>query len=325
MKAPAHWKKRGLIAQGLRPVSWLYQGLGALRHLMVRPYQASIPVICVGNITSGGTGKTPVTAYTAQLAKANGLRPVILSRGYGGTITAPCFVDPALHSAKDCGDEPLILAEIAPVVISANRAKGAAFIEAQDSFDVIIMDDGMQNPQLHKDKTICVFDGTIGVQNGMIFPAGPLRNTLEDGARQADIIIINGADKTDIGAQFPKHKVISAALAPQPPIPKIKQDKPLFAFAGIGRPERFFETLSDKGYYLVQQKAFGDHHLYDAADLKGLIASASALSAQLVTTQKDWVRLPTSLKKEIAYLPVLLHISSEDAATLAACLIAKGQ
>ena len=326
MKAPHHWTNKGLISTALLPLSWLYLLAGFCLSRLTKPYHARLPVICVGNITSGGTGKTPITAYLANLAKERGLRPVILSRGYGGHITTPTRVDPATHSATDCGDEPLLLATYAPVIIARNRGKGAEFIEAQNCFDVIIMDDGMQNPQLYKDHVICVFDGAIGYQNGRIFPAGPLRNSVATGCDNADIIIINGDDETKLRAAFPDKIMLSSSLTPSgtpPHLTKAQAKSPLFAFAGIGRPERFFETLAQQGYYLAQTKSFGDHHHYTPQEIAALIEGAKALSASLITTQKDWVRLPFAIRKHIAYLPVEAHICETQTAHLAALLPVK--
>ena len=320
MKAPLFWNDKNIRSSLLIPASWLYRLAGWCRAHIVRPYRSRLPVICVGNITSGGTGKTPVTAYLAQLAKAQGLSPVILSRGYGGTITTPTFVDPERHDARQCGDEPLLLSQSAPVLIARDRGEGARFIEAQSRFDIIIMDDGMQNPGLCKDYIITVFDGKIGIQNGRIFPAGPLRTSLAQGRAQADIIFINGADETDLLADLGDQSVVTFQLKAQDAIPAIKKTTPVFAFAGIGRPERFFETLAEDGYYLAQTKAFGDHHHYHQDDITALVEGARALSALLITTQKDWVRLPPAIQKHIAYLPVSLHISATDEAIINAHL-----
>ena len=320
MKAPLFWNDKNIRSTLLIPASWLYRLAGWCRALIVRPYRSHLPVICVGNITSGGTGKTPVTAYLAQLAKSQGLAPVILSRGYGGTITAPTFVDPVHHDARTCGDEPLLLSQSAPVLIARDRGEGARFIEAQNRFDIIIMDDGMQNPSLYKDSVIAVFDGKIGTQNGRIFPAGPLRTSLATGRGLADIILMNGSDETALASQLGDKRPLTFHLKAQAAIPALKKTKPLFAFAGIGRPERFFETLADEGYYLAQTKAFGDHHSYNQDDITALVEGARALSAMLITTHKDWVRLPPAIQKHIAYLPVSLHISPADEALLAAHL-----
>ena len=328
MKAPRYWQKRGFVSTLVIPLSWLYQLFGLVRALITRPYRADLPVICVGNITSGGTGKTPVSAYLADVAIAKGLAPVILSRGYGGSLSGPCLIDPQNHDASQCGDEPLLLCQTAPVVIARNRAKGAKFIEAQGQFDLIIMDDGMQNPQLHKDSIILVFDGTVGIENSRVLPAGPLRTSPKAGAKQADLIIMNGPDETGLAkrlASVSGAPIIHAALKAGTPVPQIEHQTALYAFAGIGRPNRFFDTLNKEGYLLSQTKAFGDHHHYSQADISGLIEGARALSAMLITTAKDWVRLSKAHQKHIAYLPVSLHISSQDHAKLEALLPPKSR
>lgn len=323
MKAPLFWSHKGLISTLLLPLSWLYQLAGFCRYLVTRPYRSRLPVICVGNITSGGTGKTPISAYLADLARAQGLRPVILSRGYGGKLQEPTLIDTRLHSAADCGDEPLLLAQNTPVIVARHRGKGARFIEAQNAYDLILMDDGMQNPQLHKDHIICVFDGTLGMQNKRIFPSGPLRTSLASGQRQASLIMVNGADKTGLQARITDKPFIPFTLKAGQAVPPMSKSQPLFAFAGIGRPERFFESLTQEGYYLVQTKAFGDHHPYQSEEINALVEGARALSALLITTQKDWVRLPKNCQQHIAYLPVSLHISDKDKARLTAILPTK--
>lgn len=314
MKTPAFWSHKGMVSAALLPASWLYRALSFLRLLTTQTYHSSVPVICVGNITSGGTGKTPVTSWLAGELKEQGYQPVILSRGYGGSLKGPIMVDPASHGAAACGDEPLLLAQTAPVMISANRAKGARAIEQMGRFDVIIMDDGMQNPQLHKHAIILVFDGVVGTQNGRIFPAGPLRQAFNPQKMKADFIIINGPDDTNLASAFPEDQVMSATLLPHPSHPKISHKTPVFAFAGIGRPARFFASLTEAGYQLAGTKAFGDHHPYQEAELQELWQEAKG--ANLITTQKDWVRLPAKWQKDIAYLPVSLHISETDSKRL---------
>lgn len=325
MKAPHFWSHKGGISTLLIGASWLYRFAGWCRALTTTPYHAALPVICVGNITSGGTGKTPVTAALAKLAIAQGLRPIILTRGYGGTITTPTLIDRKHHSATDCGDEPLLLAQYADVVVARNRAKGAQFIEQIGAYDVIIMDDGMQNPQLHKDTTICVFDGAIGTQNNRIFPAGPLRAPLSDAAKRADLIMINGADETGLSSFLADKPLITFTLEADGAVPPVKKSMKAYAFAGIGRPQRFFDTLNDAGYYLVQTKSFGDHHPYSQTDITDLVDAARALSAVLITTEKDWVRLDKSCREHISYLPVSLQLSQKDSSLLASILPSQGR
>ena len=325
MKAPSFWSDKTLISTALLPLSLIYQITGKWRSLSTRPYKAKIPVICVGNLTSGGTGKTPLCATLAELAKDQGLKPVILSRGYGGTISEPVLLELDKYDAKQTGDEPRLLAQFAPVVIAHNRADGARFIEKTMSCNIIIMDDGLQNPQLEKDIKIGIFDGEIGIQNGRIFPAGPLRTSMREGKKMLDIILINGVDKHDITTMMKPVSALRFDLAPQntPQNTKNLKAKNLIAFAGIGRPKRFFDMLCDKGYNLIQHYDFGDHHHYSEAELSRLLDEAKAKGAHLITTEKDWVRLAPSWQKLIDYYPVHLAMSKTDKDKLVSQIFAK--
>ena len=314
MKAPSFWSHKTPLSTALLPLSFLYQIASKWRMKRTRPYQSKIAVICVGNLTSGGTGKTPVCAALAAIAKENGLKPVILSRGYGGSLAGPVLLELDKYDAKQTGDEPRLLAQSAPIVIAHNRTDGARFIESKLDCDVIIMDDGLQNPQLEKDIKIGVFDGEIGIQNGRIFPAGPLRTSLNDGQKMLDIILINGVDKHHVADLMKPISAFSFDLAPQkiPQKTKSLKTKNLIAFAGIGRPKRFFDMLAKQGYKLVQHYDFGDHHAYSEAELSRLLDEAKATGAQLVTTEKDWVRLAPSWQKLIDYYPVQLAMNKTD-------------
>ena len=303
MKTPAFWQDHNLISALLTPVSYLYKGLSLARAKITTPYHSSLPVLCVGNLTSGGTGKTPLTAWLATRLIAMGYRPVILTRGYGGALAGPVLVT-AGHDARQCGDEPLLLRQYADVVVSRNRADGAAFIETQETFDIIIMDDGLQNPQLHKDMVALVFDGAIGVQNGKIFPAGPLRTTLKSGLSQADMICFNGTDDTHLTALSQHAPCYEFNLLPSPIISPSDDKGRYLAFAGIGRPKRFFDSLRGAGYEVIETHEFGDHHHYRAVELQALAQAAKRQKTTLITTEKDWVRLPKTWQSQIAYLPV---------------------
>lgn len=312
MKAPAFWQNHNLISLVLSPLGYLYQCLGWARARVTKPYRSSLPVLCVGNLTSGGTGKTPLTAWLADRLINKGYRPVILTRGYGGNLKGPVFVTPD-HDAKQCGDEPLLLRQYADIVVSHNRADGAAFIEAQDRFDIIIMDDGFQNPQLQKDMVILVFDGAIGVQNGKFFPAGPLRTALHWGLKQADMICFNGKDQTGISLLSDNTACYEFSLLPSPLIAPPHDTKHYLAFAGIGRPSRFFDSLEQTGYQVIETHSFGDHHAYRPVELEALAQSAEKQNAMLITTEKDWVRLPKIWQSRVAYLPVKASFDASNA------------
>ena len=320
MKAPSFWSDKGFISTAFMPLSFIYQGLSKWRSLQTQSYHSLKPVICVGNLTSGGTGKTPICAALAQMIQQQGLHPVILTRGYGGNVSGPILVDKNKHKPAQTGDEPRLLAQYAPVVIARNRAKGAKFIENTMRCDVIIMDDGLQNPQLAKDLSIGVFDGRVGVQNGRLFPAGPLRTSLKSGKKMLDLVLINGKDTQNIKQIMSPLPCLGFHLLPQ----KTQAISPqaVIAFAGIGQPKRFFDLLDQQGFTLTARYEFGDHHAYSEAELKTLKDKAEKSNARLITTEKDWVRLAPSWQKLIDYYPVHLDMTDKDKDTFFKQIIA---
>ena len=310
MIAPKFWTERNLISSALLPLSALWMLASHIRTAFARPETAELPVICVGNTSIGGTGKTPVTALLCRIAKEQGYRPCILMRGYKGRETGPVFADPSVHTSTDIGDEAVMLALTNDVCVSADRIRGARFIAAQGKFDVIIMDDGMQNPWLTKDMIISVFDGQTGLGNQRILPAGPLREPVSSGLKRADAVILNGQDETGLKELFSKDlPVFEGQLHPDQKIAKTLKGKRLIGFAGIGRPQRFFTTLKQTGAELVRELSFADHHSYSEADLSRLHQEALHAGAELVTTHKDWVRLPPEWRVRILALPVSFRIS----------------
>lgn len=326
IKTPSFWNNRGLASTALLPLSYVWQGLAVIRRRLAKNSRAALPVICIGNITVGGTGKTPVVGLLYDALCERGYHPAILSRGYGGSEAGPLWVDGAVHDAAACGDEPLMLAEGRDVLVSRDRANGANTIMARGLHDVILMDDGMQNPFLDKDLKIGVFDGGVGVGNGRLLPAGPLREPKGAGIAALDIIIINGDDETELGAILPAGKpVYTGQIEPDQTVIDNLEGAPLLAFAGIGRPQRFFATLRQSGANLVQWLAFADHHPYSASDLTKLQADALHYGAQLITTQKDWMRLPRDWRDKIAFLPVTMALPDSAAIIerIIACIEAK--
>lgn len=317
--SPEFWNRRGLMAWLLSPASALYAGLTALRSAFARPYHSALPVICVGNITVGGTGKTPLVSVLCTALQAADLTPVILSRGYGGRLKGPVICDPALHDASDIGDEALMLSDNFVVVVAADRAIGAQFIERQTDADVIIMDDGMQNPWLAQDMKIAVFDGQRGTQNGMLFPAGPLRQSLSGAIDRLDAVIFNGADDTSISQKLPPDLLcIEGRLEPDAAQIDRLAGKRIMAFAGIGNPVRFFRMLEGLGVDLVKQSGFADHHPYSAVDLDRLFADAQNFGAELVTTRKDWIRLPPDWRERVSVIAVTMQFQPDAFASLLA-------
>lgn len=334
---PAWWYAPGGDARSrlLRPVARLYEWAASRR--MTAPPRVTLPfpVVCVGNFTAGGTGKTPLSLHIAGHYRAAGLAPVFLSRGYGGHRKGPGFVDRSLDTARDVGDEPLLLAQAAPVMIARDRAAGARAIqESGQAFDVVIMDDGLQNPALEKTLAIAVVDGRRGVGNGLVIPAGPLRAPLELQLARVDAILVNvppgegGAASPD-AAQWLRTKfhgpVIEARPEPAGDASWLS-GKPLIAFAGIANPGRFYDLLEGLGGLIVERCDFSDHHGFTQADARRLLAKAQGASALLVTTEKDWVRLIGAhgalgeLREAARPLPIRLALSGRDGERLALLL-----
>ena len=317
MIAPKFWTEKGLISSALLPLSALWLLAGYFRNALARPETADLPVICVGNISIGGTGKTPITATLCRIAKEQGYTPCILMRGYKGRETGPIFADPSVHISADIGDEALMLALANDVCVSADRIRGARFIAAQNKFDLIIMDDGMQNPWLCKDLTLAVFDGQSGLGNQRILPAGPLRERLSSGLGKADAVVLNGKDESGVKPLLaPDMPVLEGQLHPDQKIAKTLRGKQLIGFAGIGRPQRFFATLRQTGAEVVRELSFADHHNYSEADLARLHQEAFNAGAELVTTHKDWVRLPPEWRARVLALPVSFRFSRAHKAAL---------
>ena len=320
-KAPKFWNDKTILSSALSsallPLSWIWRGITAARLAWIKPEKAQLPVICIGNISVGGTGKTPFTAYLCQLLGSSGYSACILTRGYGGKQKGPLIADPNTHSAADIGDEALMLSQNNMVCISHDRVAGARFIARNLPSDVIIMDDGMQNPWLKKDITLAVFDGAVGLGNGQILPSGPLRQSLKSALPSIDIAVINGSDKTGLKQSLPqKLTYLSPRLLPNPETADEIKQRSLLGFAGIGRPQGFFDTLEECGATLVKTLPFADHHPYSEADLTRLHLEATQLGAELITTQKDWVRLPPEWRERILVLDVSLMLEDEDAKKL---------
>jgi tetraacyldisaccharide 4'-kinase len=321
MREPAFWwRPAGVVAGLLSPIAACYGAAVSWR--MATPGQgAGIPVVCVGNLTLGGAGKTPTAIAVAELLTAAGRKPFILSRGYRGSLQGPVRVDPARHGAAEVGDEPLLLAPTAPTIVARDRATGAAAARAAGA-DAIVMDDGFQSPGLEKDRSILVVDGRRGIGNGMVFPAGPLRAPLTRQLRRAHALLVIGPG--DPGEQLARRaqtiglQVFHGRLEPDAATLAALRGRPVLAFAGIGDPEKFFGTLRDAGIEVRATRAFPDHHRYRRAEVLGLIARAERDGLVAVTTEKDMARLAgepdlAALTGAARTLQVTLKVFEEDA------------
>jgi tetraacyldisaccharide 4'-kinase len=312
IRAPGFWWQQTptIVARALGPLGSVYGWL-TLRRMARAGHKAACPVICIGNFTTGGSGKTPVAIDVAKRLLARGENPFFLSRGYGGRINAPTLVDPAHHTSADVGDEPLLLARIAPVIVSPDRVAGAA-LAATAGASVIIMDDGMQNPSLAKDLTLAVIDGTSGFGNGMAFPAGPLRAPVAGQVPFVGLAIIigDGPGAGPASAQLGKVPLISARLAVPADIAASLHGQRVIAMAGIGLPAKFEATLRDAGAHVVERHFVADHAPFSIRTLLALANRATALDAMVATTEKDLVRIgsamPQNLEQRLITVPVSL-------------------
>lgn len=311
MKAPQFWQHDGLLALMLTPLSIGMTAIGRMRRALKQTRRVRIPVLCVGNFVAGGAGKTPVAIAVAERLIARGGNPHFLTRGYGGTVTGPTRVDATRHGAEHVGDEGLLLARTAPCWIARRRPAGGA-AAAHYGADVVVMDDGFQNPSLRQNLSLVVIDGRYGLGNRRVLPAGPLREPFEDGIGRAHAVVLLGEDEHGILATLPESlPVLRADIVPAET--DHLTGKTVFAFAGIARPEKFYTTLEAIGARIADTRSFDDHHIFTPAQIGWLLDRAAILDALPVTTEKDWVRLPEEVQDRFATLPVAVRWRDEAA------------
>ena len=315
MRTPPFWQSLNVTSAVLLPLGLLYYaGAWLDRHLSTAK-RAPLPVISVGNVTAGGAGKTPVTLTLAALLQAQGYIPHIATRGYGGAAQTAHRVTPQ-DSWREVGDEALLLQRTAPTWVGKNRL-AAAHAAHNAGATALLLDDGLQHHALKKDLSLLVIDGAYGLGNHLPLPAGPLREPLACALKRCDAVIMIGEDAQHVRPLI-SLPIFNAHLVPEKVADTMRIDR-WIAFAGIGRPEKFFTTLRTHGLTVVAQHAFADHHPYSDAELDTLRAAAREVNARLITTEKDWVRLPEARRAEISTFPVTLQF--EDAASFTSWLI----
>lgn len=315
MKSPNFWgqNEQSIKALALEPIAQVLNILSTARYSLVKPRKVHALVICVGNLVAGGAGKTPTAISLAGLLREKGVNVSFLTRGYGGKEPGPIRVDLKRHNAVQVGDEPILLAHVAPTWVCRNRILGAN-LAISEGAKVIIMDDGFQNPYLTKDFSIIAIDGGYGFGNNRLIPAGPLRETIVRGLSRADAIVLIGRDETGISDILNNYELpmFQAELIPTLQSHKLR-GQTVVAFSGIGRPNKFFLTLHNIGCTIIKRVSFSDHHQFKPHEIMKLVEFADSRGAILVTTEKDWVRLPPDTQPMIQSVSVNLEWENSDA------------
>ncbi len=305
IRAPKFWHKPSIAGKLLSPLSILWRtGTAVQKIFSSPPWSGPVPIICVGNLTAGGAGKTPLTIDFVQALNASGHKPHVLTRGFGGSLIGPVKVNPDIHTVAQVGDEPLLLASKAPTWLARNRVAGAQQA-IKNGASIIIMDDGFQNSTIKKSFSILAVDGGYGFGNGQVIPAGPLRETPKAGFSRCDAVVLIGEDQHGImdfiGNTCPiyRTKIITY------PNKELTNQK-VIAFAGIGRPSKFYESVIDLGCEIVDTFDFPDHHQFKLDEINSILKQSSELSAIPVTTTKDYVRLPLEVQPMIKQIEIAL-------------------
>lgn len=311
LKTPDFWTKRNFVAYALLPFSFIYFCAFSLVNFFTKTVKISKPVICVGNLIAGGSGKTPTAIALGKILNEMKAEFAYLSRGYMNDGSE--FLLLRKHDnnkAEQVGDEPMLLIETAPTFVAKNRLFGARQIDKISECKMIVLDDGMQNNSLHRDYTIMVVDGMIGFGNEFLIPAGPMRERLKDGLKKADLIVIVGEPKAGLLEKLAGKKIVRARIIPS----NLGEfsGKKLIAFCGLAYPQKFFSLLEREGMELLETLGFPDHYLYQKHELESLCKIAAEKNATLITTKKDWIKFPQFFQEKISYLDINLEFENNE-------------
>jgi len=312
IKTPKFWKSSNFISELLLPFSVIYFIAIRIKYFLgssKKPYKSSIPVICIGNPTSGGAGKTPTAIALSKLLLNNNKKICFVSKGYKGNFKKTIKVDTNTHTPHEVGDEAILLAQHAPCFVCNNREQGIKAAE-EDGAEIIILDDGLQDRTIIKDVTISVIDGSYGLGNHLLIPAGPLRDRLDISLNHTDIVLLIGDDNNDVKKEVTEEiPIITAKM-----ISKEVPDKSLqyMAFAGIGMPDKFFFHLESIGLELKRRCPFPDHHVYSDRQIKSLLNDAALAESRLITTEKDAIKIDKKYLKDITVYSADLSFDDEE-------------
>ncbi len=313
MRTPKLWKSKNIFSIFLFPLSLIYGFFRKIHKTFSKEYKSKkLNIVCIGNLTAGGNGKTPVAIKIGEIFKQNGKNFAYLSKGYKGKINDFVKVDSKKHTYLDVGDEPLLLSKIADTFVCKNRKKAIQILENKYNYDFIIMDDGFQNPTIYKNKNIIVVDGEYGIGNGFLLPAGPLRENLKDAIKRIDFVIIIGNDRQNLAEYFLKNhiKVFKANIKEK--IENINNNQKYIAFSGIGRPEKFFNSLKKVDCNVIKEISFEDHHIYTNNEIEKILLTAKKENAKVITTSKDWIKLAKNYQNQIDVLEIEIDLLDKN-------------